>query len=406
MSTELKGSRQGSVIGTILLIGGSCIGAGMLGLPLSSAMTGFWPSTLMFILTCLFMVSTGVLLLETTLYFKGEVNLISMADRTLGKGAKRAVFALFIFLFYSLIVAYSAGSGALFADFCEQILGARPGEWVGGALFNLLFGFLVFMGTGAVDRVNRLLMGGLIISYLGLVYLGIEFVDPDKLKAANWNNALWTLPVMVISFGYHNLVPSLSRYLGHDARRIQLAIFVGCLVPLTAYLLWDYLILGIIPLERFKEAAEGGRMVTHSFREAVGTASVVQIAEYFAFFAIVTSFIGVALSFVDFLSDAFQVKKSPSSRFLITLLALAPPYIFSLVYPKIFLMALDAAGGFGAVILFGIIPALMVWSGRYRKKLWEKPLLPFGRLGLVLVMLFSLVVFLVELVSAVQGRGF
>lgn len=406
MSTELKGSRQGSVIGTILLIGGSCIGAGMLGLPLSSAMTGFWPSTLMFVLTCLFMVSTGVLLLETTLFFKGEVNLITMADVTLGKGAKRTVFALFIFLFYSLIVAYSAGSGALFADFCEQIFGVRPGEWIGGALFNLLFGLLVFIGTGAVDRVNRLFMGGLIISYLALIYLGIEFVDPDKLNVANWSNALWTLPVMVISFGYHNLVPSLSRYLGHDAKRITFCIYIGCLVPLGAYLLWDYLILGIIPLERFKEAADGGRMVTHSLREAVGSASVVKFAEYFAFFAIVTSFIGVALSFVDFLSDAFQVKTKPSSRFLITLLALVPPYIFSLIYPKIFLMALDAAGGFGAVILFGVIPALMAWSGRYRKMLWNKPLLPFGRLGLLFVMLFSAVVFFVELISLLQGRGF
>lgn len=406
MNNEANSCKKGSVLGTILLIGGSCIGAGMLGLPLSSAMTGFWPSTLMFILTCLFMVATGILLLETTLFFGGEVNLITMADRTLGSIAKKAVFVLFIFLFYSLMVAYSAGSGALFADFAEQITGSRPGEWLGGALFNLLFGFLVFIGTGAVDRVNRLFMAGLVIAYLALVYLGIQFVDTEKLKVSNWSNALFTLPVMVISFGYHNLVPSLSQYLGHDTRRVRLSILVGCLVPLFVYLLWDYLILGIIPAERFKEAAEGGRMVTHSLREAVGKASVVVIAEYFAFFAIVTSFIGVALSFVDFLSDAFQVKKSPLSRLIITLVALVPPYIFSLVYPKIFLMALDAAGGFGAVILFGIIPALMAWSGRYKKKLWKESLLPFGRAGLLFVILFSMVVFFVELFLAVQGRGF
>lgn len=388
---------KGSVLGTILLVGGSCIGAGMLGLPVPSAMAGFIPSTLMFVLSCLFMISTGLLLLETTLAFKGPVNLISMAGRTLGKNAKALVFFLFGFLFYSILVAYSSGSGALFSDFCEALFGMRPYEWVGGGLFNLIFGALVYIGTGAVDRVNRAMMLGLIISYLALVFLGIRFVHTANLGVMHWENALWTLPVLIISFGYHNLVPSIATYLGNDTKRITLSIIVGCLIPLFVYVLWDYLILGIIPEARFKEAAASGSMVTHSLREAIGNASVAVVAEYFAFFAIITSFVGVALSFVDFLTDAFSLERTAKSRFFITVLALLPPYVFSIIYPRIFLMALDAAGGFGAVILFGVIPALMAWSGRYTKQLWDHRLLPLGRFGLVLVILFSILVFAVEL---------
>lgn len=391
---------KGSVLGTILLIGGSCIGAGMLGLPVPSSMAGFIPSTVMFILSCLFMMATGLLLLETTLAFEGDVNLITLADKTLGKKARAFVFFLFGFLFYSILVAYSAGSGALFSDFVEGIFGFRPYEWIGGGLFNLIFGWMVFIGTRAVDRINRLMMFGLIVSYLGLVFLGIQYVNPSNLKTQHWENALFALPVLIISFGYHNLIPSLALYLGKETKRIMVSIIVGCMIPLFVYILWDFLILGIIPEERFKEAAASGSMVTHALSDAVGTNSVSIVAQYFAFFAIITSFIGVALSFVDFLTDAFNMDKSGKSRVLVTILALLPPYLFSIAYPHIFLMALDAAGGFGAVILFGIIPALMVWSGRYRKKLWKARLLPFGRVSLILVILFSILVFLVELKMA------
>ena len=71
----------------------------------------------------------------------------------------------------------------------------------------------------------------------------------------------------------------------------------------------------------------------------------------------------------------------------------------AVTYPKIFLQALNYAGAFGAVILFGIIPALMVWTGRYRKKLTEKPLVPGGRVVLVLVILFASAVFLLQLLK-------
>ncbi len=59
-----KGSHSGSVLGGVLLVTGCCIGAGMLGLPVMSALTGFYPTLAMFIVGWLFMAVTGLLLLE------------------------------------------------------------------------------------------------------------------------------------------------------------------------------------------------------------------------------------------------------------------------------------------------------------------------------------------------------
>lgn len=391
---------KGSVLGSTLLIAGSCIGAGMLGLPVSTALGGFKPALVLFAASWLFMMVTGLLMLEVNLYFKKDVNLITMAGSTLGNGGRVAAWFLFLFLFYSIMVAYTAGSGELVVDFIEEVSNFSLTKDIGSIIFVLFFGATVYFGTFAVDHLNRLLMLGLIISYCLLLELGFPHVSQKLLEHVDWTDSLWALPVMIISFGYHNLVPSLTTYLDFNLSRMRLSIIIGSAVPLAIYLLWEWLILGLIPLENFHSALNEGNMVTHTLKEVVGKSWVSGVAQFFAFFAIVTSFLGVALSFVDFLADGFSIKKDRKGSLLLCSLVFLPPLVCALLYPKIFVVALKYAGGFGAVILFGVLPALMVWSGRYYKKLWSEETLPGGRTLLFFVILFGVAIFVLQLVNA------
>lgn len=382
----------GSTYGSILLVSGCCIGAGMLGLPVLSALAGFTPSVFMFVLSWLFMTCTGLLLLEVNLWFKEDVSIISMAGRTLGLFGKIVAWIGFLFLFYSLMVAYIAGTGSLFTDFVFRSTRFLFPDWIGSMLFIFLFGILIYLGTIAVDYFNRLLMLGLIVSYLLLVGLGISHVNPDFLTHVCWEASFLVLPSMIISFGFHNLVPSLTRYLNHDRKKLIITFVAGSAIPLVIYLIWEYLILGLIPIDGesgFQKALEQGNMATQALRAAVGASWVVVVAEYFAFFSIVTSFLGVALSFVDFLIDGLNLPRNYGGKGIACLLALAPPFAFALLYPKVFLIALQYAGAFGAVTLFGLLPAIMVWRGRYSEKMAEKPIVPGGRAVLSLVILFA-----------------
>lgn len=395
---------QGKVFGATLLVAGCCIGAGMLGLPVLTALGGFYPTLALFTLSWLFMATTGLLLLEVNLWFTEEVSIVTMAGRTLGTVGKVLGWILFAFLFYSLMVAYSAGSGQLFSDFMKVLLNITIPEWIGSLFFSLAFSVFLYMGTKSVDRINRLLMVGLVASYFILVGLGSEHVNLDYLKHSNFSAAIFAVPAMIISFGFHNLVPSLTTYLNHDVKKLRFAILVGSAIPLIIYLMWEWLILGIVPIDGeggFREALIQGDMATRALRHAVGASWVVDLAEYFAFFAIVTSFLSVALSFVDFLADGMQVKKDSKGKILLCFLSLTPPFLFSLLYPKIFLAALNYAGAFGAVILFGILPALMVWSGRYVKKIGAYPQVPGGRVTLILIILLSLGVFSLEIIHQI-----
>src|SRR5271155_5572244 len=98
--------RPGSVIGGILLVAGSCIGAGMLALPILTGLAGFFPSLIMFLSAWVFMTLTGLLLVEVNGWFDRRVNLITMAGHTFGKFGKTLSWVLYLFLFYALLVAY------------------------------------------------------------------------------------------------------------------------------------------------------------------------------------------------------------------------------------------------------------------------------------------------------------
>jgi len=395
-------SNTGSVFGAILLISGCCIGAGMLGLPVMSALTGFKPSLVMFLLSWSFMMTTALLLLEVNLWFTDEVSIISMADRTLGLAGKAIGWLCFIFLFYALGVAYIAGSGELISAFVEGTLGITLPYWVGSLFVCGLFGVFVYLGTYAVDHFNRLLMIGLALSYLLLVIFGAPHVKLEYLKHQDWSLATMVLPVMIISFGFHNLIPSLTAYLNRDAKRLRTAIICGSALPLFVYLIWEWLILGLVPVhstEGFLQVIDEGSMATEVLKNVVGALWIADLAQYFAFFAILTSFLGNSLSFVDFLADGLRIPKNHLGKLFLCLIVIAPSFVLALIYPRIFLLALNYAGSFGAVVLFGVLPALMAWSGRYSKKISTKPLVPGGRVVLATIILFAFWVMSMQIIN-------
>lgn len=386
-------------IGAILLVAGCCIGAGMLGLPVLSGMAGFIPSFFLFILSWLFMFCTGLLFLEVNMWFKDDVSIITMAGKTLGFWGKLIGWGGFLFLFYALMVAYIEGTGELLSDFAQEIGGFALPAWAGSVAVSVVFGIMVSLGTWAVDWFNRIFMVGLIGSYALLVFTGARHVNLSYLKHADWTLAYLVVPAMIISFGYHNLIPTLKTYLEGNVSRLKKVIFWGSVIPLFIYVLWEALILGLVSQENFSHALYQGDMATRVLRNAVNSSWVVEVAQSFAFFAIITSFLGVALSFVDFLADGLGIKKDFKGKLLLCGLVVAIPLAFALIYPKLFLLALSYAGSFGAVSLFGILPAAMVWAGRYRQNMQGEQLVPGGKPVLAAVIAISLLIMLLQLVQ-------
>ena len=122
----------------------------------------------------------------------------------------------------------------------------------------------------------------------------------------------------------------------------------------------------------------------------------------FSLLAVATSFIGFVLGLVDFIGDGMKMPTNTRNAlpFIVTLF---PPAVFALGYPDIFLQALEYAGTYGVLGLFGILPAAMAWKARERDDLSHLPtMVPGGKPVLALVGGSALVVMVQQTALYIQ----
>lgn len=375
-----------------LLVAGTCIGAGMLALPLVTGHAGFWPAMVMNVLSWLFMLMTGLLFLEATLWMPDGSNVLSMASRFFGKGGRVICGLAFLFLYCCLMVAYLAAGAPLFNAFLEKTFSISLSHAEATVLYAVIFGTIVFLGTTVIDRVNSLLMGGLIITYLLMLGAGVDQVHQELLARQTWLASLFALPTLFSAYGYHNIIPSLVPYVNRHEKVLRWGIFLGTLLPLLSYALWQWLVIGSIPESHLIAAAAEGTPVSSLF---VGLQSpwVARFALFFSFFAIVTSLLGVSMSMVDFLGDGLNItRRKGVRRLFLTLPVFGIPALFALRNPHVFLDAVAYAGGFGEAILNGLFPIFMVWKGRYLLNLPSSYRLPGGKVTLVILLCITFLV--------------
>lgn len=391
-----------TIFGATLLITGCCIGAGMIGLPVMSALTGFLPASIAMLLCYLFTTITGLLLVEATLWFDDKVNLPSIVELTLGKFGKAITIFLFLFLFYCLFVAYLDAGGSLFSEILSALLNVKISHTF-GVLACMSFIFIIaYAGTAMADGMNRAMLIGMIVSYFVLVTIGLPNMKAENLIYSNWNTMFGVVPILLICFGYQNLVPSITYYLEKNVNAIRFAIIVGNFIPFLVYFLWDYVILGMLPNGK-NIIGNDVAMVTELLQQAaVSSLFVIFFVKSFSFFAILTSFLPSAISFVDFLKDGSKkfLNQTANKELIIYGLVFLPPTICTLFYPKIFLHALGFAGGFIDVLLFGVLPATVILIGRRTRKLTSTYQVMGGNITPILILLISIAVLLFKLIGS------
>jgi tyrosine-specific transport protein len=250
------------------------------------------------------------------------------------------------------------------------------------------------ISTALASHLNIWLVAGLVLSYLGFVFLGFHYVQTYLLNFHDWSYSLRVLPIAFTSFAYQGIIPTLATFMHHDAKNIRKAILIGSFIPLIAYVVWEGLILGTVPIEGpngLKEALEQGKNAVQPLRFFISSGSVFGLGQVFAFLALVTSFLGVSLGLRDFLADGLKIQKDTKGKLLIALMVFLPPLVIAVSYPHVFLTALDYAGGFGCALLLGLLPIVMAWRGRYSLGMPYQPQLPGGKILLSVLGLFVII---------------
>ncbi|MGL5335572.1 MAG: aromatic amino acid transport family protein, partial [Enterovibrio sp.] len=302
-------------LGSLLLIAGTTVGAGMLALPIASAGVGFGVSSVIMLALWALMAYTALLMIEIHQFAPSDASLNQLARNLLGTKGQVVASVALMFLLYALCAAYIAGGGEQVHQKLTAWLGLDLPPQSGAIFFTLLVGTIVGLGTHYVDLINRALFALKIIALIVMLALLLPQVEGTHLLDLPLKQGLiiTAIPVIFTSFGFHSSIPSVVRYLGIEIKALRKIMLLGSALPLLIYLLWQLGSQGVL--------SQSQLMTNHSLSGFINQLASVLHSQFlssaislFADLALATSFLGVSLGLFDFLAVNLKQKNNAVGR--------------------------------------------------------------------------------------------
>lgn len=375
------------MIGGVLIVAGTSIGGGMLGLPIVTAPGGIVYATVLLLLSWALMTFAAFLTLEVNLCFPKNSNMISMMAKTLGPSGTIIGWTVYILFLYALLAAYISGGQDLLRGLLA-LAGIHIPVWLSGAIFVVVFGAIVMKGVHWVDKGNRLFM----TVKLGALFLLIIFAAfhlSNKNYLGHWRALAPAVTVAITSFGFSIVVPSLRNYFDSDVVTLRKVILYGSLLPLVCYIIWVGVILSTIPLHgkggllSIMHSGQPLMALLHSLNTMIHSRIIEYLSRIFTSVCVLTAFLCVSLGLSDYVADGVGKEKKGMGFWIIAAITFVPPFACVIFYPRAFIYFLSLAGLL-CVILQGFLPALMSWRVRYQQK-YDLTYRVFGGKGLILL---------------------
>lgn len=364
--------------GSIFLIAGSTIGAGMLALPVIAGQVGLVPALILYGLIWFYMLSSGLLLFEALSWTPKktrsdpQTQFLNSVALTLGPVFVKIVILLFMGLFTCLMIAYLDKGGALLWSYCVLLLEKvaphttllNQTPFVGTCLLTGITIFVLCHSHKMIDYSNRIGVYVLVGSFMILICLCLTHIDTSYFSYTDFKPLAFVIPYLITSFGFHNMLPTIAEYTGNFSKRTVKAIIMGSSIPLVIYSIWTFCMLGLIPPigpnslnTMFKEGKIATEfLIVHPSHQAL----LKNCASVFAFTAILTSIFGQGLSVTTFMTQWTQKFTNIQRTVTFVLFCFLGTYL----WPNLFMLCLEYAGGIFAITLFGLIPSHMVLKGR------------------------------------------
>lgn len=281
------------------------------------------------------------------------------------------------FVLYTLTYAYIFVGGDLTAQSLATLSSSTVPLPVGQTVFFLVLASCVVLSTRWVDRLTSLLLGGMVLTFLlasaDLLDSAQASVLLDSTAPAGtryWPYVFTALPVCLASFGFHGNVASLYKYYRADAPRVAKALWLGTLISLLVYVLWQIAIQGNLPRHAFAPVIAADGQVSVLIAELQRypghiSTGMSHMLSWFAYMAIATSFLGVTLGLFDYLADLSGWGNSQSGRAKTAALTFLPPIVACLLFPTGFVAVIGHVG-LAAAVWTALVPALLLYRSRQR----------------------------------------
>lgn len=377
---EYKGffAKHKLAMATTTLIG-TIVGAGILGIPYVIAKAGFLYGFFLIIFLGLAYLLQHLFLGEVVLRTKQQHQIPGYAEKYLGKWGKRIITLSMFLGLYGALTAYLIGEGATLHSIFK--IGT---PLIYSLIFFVVVFLIVFKGIKAAGKTELIMICLLfaIVLILGIVC----FRQINVENFSGFNPANFFLPYGVILFAFIGLpaIPELQEVLVEEKKKMKRAIIIGSVIPIVLYVLFSFIIVGVVSLENFELLGPNERIATialsiyaHPF---LGT-----LANILAVLAMFTSFLTLGIALKEIFE--YDFKLSPWTSLFLTF---SFPLVITLFKLTTFITVLGVTGAVAGGI-DGILIVLMYWKAKLlgdRRPEYSLPKYKF--VGIVLMVMFLL----------------
>lgn len=169
------------------------------------------------------------------------------------------------------------------------------------------------------------------------------------------------IPVFLCSYGFHNTLPVVNELVDHDRNSAKKVIIVSSVIIFFINLLFLTITIGCLPkygVNSIVNAYENGLPATIPLAGYLGANWIKILGIVFSFLAISTSYLAVGGSMIKF----FQEQEI--NKYKILIIVWCAPICVAIIYPSIFIIAINIAAGVCSNIIFVIMPLIMSFENR------------------------------------------
>ena len=309
-----------------MMIVGSTIGSGVLGLAYASRRAG-WPVLVIWLAVAALISAVSMLYVaEASLRTRLPLQLSGLAEKYIGKAG-------------SWLLSFEAGS----------------------LLFILPAVGVIWFGLKATGVAEKFISSGMIAMLL--VLAGASFlssrVPVGDILYTDWTYAMPIFNITVFCYAVQYMVPEVARGFSHQPGKLVPSILAGFAI--------SFVILAIVPLSVFLmlPLSEITEVASLSWGRALSHPIFYLLVNVFAFCAMLTSFWVISESFLTNMVDQFKLKNEFHVPTRIAMLAfiVLPPFLLAFFGAVSFVNAIFFAGTFGGIIM-SILPVFMLRGAR------------------------------------------
>jgi len=367
-------------IGAILFVAGTCIGSGMIALPMVLATLGILPSILLMVAVWFIMYYTSLINLELNLQAGHGLPLGALGKYFSGKIAELIGIISLKLLSYSLLAVFIYGGSSIL----QELIGSKT--TVAYSLSNIATCYAVIsMGLFLlpikwIDYFNRFLFIAMLavvaILLTGLI-ITIQWSSPLPLfSEQSVGLSAWTsvIPVVFTSFGFQVIFHTLTNYCNKNAKMLKQAFLWGSLIPALIYIVWTCSIMSAVYQDNplFYAQMGTGKAGVGELIQVLSTIakwkSVQLLVWWISLLAITTSVLGVGVGLCDSLKRMlFKKVPNPGIRNIAaSILTILPAYVVVMYVPNAFIAVLGFAGMILAIIAI-LLPTYLFWQIKTQK---------------------------------------